>query len=95
VKGKDGGGFRGELYKIHLFFSLFLSLLPSLPFLSMVTGDHLKTAAAIAREVAILSPDGNLPTDMIMAAQDFDACCDAQVKPFFSLVPPHPPSSSR
>jgi magnesium-transporting ATPase (P-type) len=52
----------------------------------MVTGDHPKTAAAIARDVAILSPEGNLPTDMKMPAQEFDACCESQVSS--SLLPP-------
>ncbi|GAB5037413.1 potassium sodium efflux p-type fungal-type, partial [Nannochloropsis oceanica] len=45
----------------------------------MVTGDHPKTAAAIARQVAILSPDQKLPEDLIMAAKDFDACDDSQL----------------
>lgn len=51
----------------------------------MVTGDHPKTAAAIARQVAILSPDQKLPTDLIMAAKDFDACSDSQVSTPLSL----------
>lgn len=47
----------------------------------MLTGDHIKTATAIAREVCIL-PDNTSPEKMqalVMAAADFDALTDAQV----------------
>jgi len=40
----------------------------------MVTGDHPKTAGAIATQVSILSAEGNKLTDLKMAANEFDAC---------------------
>ncbi|KAH8847166.1 hypothetical protein MCOR27_009935 [Pyricularia oryzae] len=46
----------------------------------MVTGDHIKTATAIAYEVGILSHDMDpLPSHAVMAAANFDALSDAEV----------------
>lgn len=47
----------------------------------MLTGDHLKTATTIAREIGILGPQvagSNLPS-AVMTAQDFDQLDDAQL----------------
>jgi potassium/sodium efflux P-type ATPase len=45
----------------------------------MVTGDHIKTATAIAYEVGILNKDVPLKTNTVMAAADFGALSDAQI----------------
>lgn len=45
----------------------------------MVTGDHIKTATAIAYEVGILSRDVPLRQGTVMAASDFGNMTDAQI----------------
>ncbi|KAH7324696.1 potassium/sodium efflux P-type ATPase [Stachybotrys elegans] len=51
----------------------------------MVTGDHIKTATAIAYEVGILSHDVALPPTAVMAAADFGNLTDEQVDAMESL----------
>jgi Na+-exporting ATPase len=45
----------------------------------MVTGDHIKTATAIAYEVGILSRDAPLKPTTVMAASDFGSLTDEQI----------------
>jgi potassium/sodium efflux P-type ATPase len=45
----------------------------------MVTGDHIKTATAIAYEVGILNKDIRIKSNTVMAAADFGALSDAQI----------------
>ncbi|KAH6605406.1 hypothetical protein Trco_007113 [Trichoderma cornu-damae] len=45
----------------------------------MVTGDHIKTATAIAYEVGILSRDGPLSPTAVMSAADFGSLTDDQI----------------
>lgn len=45
----------------------------------MVTGDHIKTATAIAYEVGILSKHAPLPPNTVMSAADFGALTDEEV----------------
>ncbi|KAH7143743.1 hypothetical protein EDB81DRAFT_842958 [Dactylonectria macrodidyma] len=45
----------------------------------MVTGDHIKTATAIAYEVGILKPGVPLRANTVMAASDFGNLSDAQI----------------
>jgi len=97
VRGEGGieGGGIGQIRRRKEKGMELISSPPLFPFLppslSMVTGDHPKTAAAIARQVAILSPDQKLPEDLIMAAKDFDACDDSQVSTHPSFPPSFPP----
>jgi len=49
----------------------------------MLTGDHVKTATAIASEIGILSPRQN--TGEIMVASEFDSLSDAQIDGMPSL----------
>lgn len=53
----------------------------------MLTGDHLKTAATIAREIGILSPNnqGASASNAIMAASDFDRLSDDELLAMDSL----------
>ncbi|KAK5991416.1 Sodium/potassium exporting P-type ATPase cta3 [Cladobotryum mycophilum] len=51
----------------------------------MVTGDHIKTATAIAYEVGILSRDAPLKPHTVMSASDFGNLSDAQVDALDSL----------
>ncbi|CAM1503277.1 Fc.00g080530.m01.CDS01 [Cosmosporella sp. VM-42] len=51
----------------------------------MVTGDHIKTATAIAYEVGILSHDMPLQRNAVMAASDFGNMTDAQIDTLESL----------
>lgn len=51
----------------------------------MVTGDHIKTATAIAYEVGILSRDGPLAPNTVMSASDFANLTDEQVDALKSL----------
>lgn len=52
----------------------------------MITGDHVATARAIAREVGIL--DGTEPASAVMSASDFDALSESEVDalPMMPLV---------
>ncbi len=45
----------------------------------MVTGDHIKTATAIAYEVGILSNHAPLPPNTVMAASEFANLSDDEV----------------
>lgn len=51
----------------------------------MVTGDHIKTATAIAYEVGILAPDMPLTKNTVMAASDFGNFSDEQIDSLESL----------
>jgi potassium/sodium efflux P-type ATPase len=51
----------------------------------MVTGDHIKTATAIAYEVGIIPRDRNLAPNTVMAASDFGNLTDEQVDALESL----------
>lgn len=51
----------------------------------MVTGDHIKTATAIAYEVGILSKDAPLAPNTVMAASDFGNLTDDEVDALDSL----------
>jgi Na+-exporting ATPase len=51
----------------------------------MVTGDHIKTATAIAYEVGILSHSAPLTPTMVMAASDFGNLTDDQIDALESL----------
>lgn len=51
----------------------------------MVTGDHIKTATAIAYEVGILSHNVSLGPTTVMAASDFGNLTDAQIDALESL----------
>ena len=51
----------------------------------MVTGDHIKTAKAIAQEVGILSDQFHLPETSVMTATDFGNLTDEQVDAMESL----------
>lgn len=51
----------------------------------MVTGDHIKTATAIAYEVGILSSDVPLGPTMVMSASDFGNMTDEQIDSMDSL----------
>jgi P-type Na+/K+ transporter len=50
----------------------------------MLTGDHISTATAIAKEVRILTPESDLSTS-VMAAQDFDRMSSSQIDALSSL----------
>jgi len=45
----------------------------------MLTGDHVKTATAIAAEIGILGSSGSHTTGHIMVASEFDVLSDAQI----------------
>ncbi|KAL4894410.1 hypothetical protein BDV59DRAFT_175425 [Aspergillus ambiguus] len=46
----------------------------------MLTGDHIRTATAIASEVGILDPISNIKTSrLVMAAESFDRMSDAEI----------------
>lgn len=51
----------------------------------MVTGDHIKTATAIAYEVGILTPDMAITPTTVMAASDFGNLSDDQIDALDSL----------
>ncbi|KAH6894564.1 hypothetical protein B0T10DRAFT_480761 [Thelonectria olida] len=51
----------------------------------MVTGDHIKTATAIAYEVGILARDMPLTKNTVMAASDFGSLSDEQIDALESL----------
>lgn len=51
----------------------------------MVTGDHIKTATAIAYEVGILTQDMTIKHHTVMAASDFGNMSDAQIDALESL----------